>query len=66
MFPVSRASSGTIAAGVVMVVLGLFLVASVSDRTAVALASFGFTVGFLLLGFGVIVIVAAVVRSRKR
>ncbi len=48
-----------------MVALGLFLVLSVADRTAVALAPFGFTVGFLLLGFGVAVIVAAVTKRGR-
>ncbi len=48
-----------------MVALGLFLVLSAGDRTAVVYAPFGLTLGFVLLGFGVALMVAVVARSRR-
>ena len=66
MFPESRPKLKTLlGAGGVMVAFGLFLVLSAGDRTAVAFALFGFTMGFVLLGFGVALMVAVVARFRR-
>lgn len=65
MFPESRPSRNAIlGAGGVMVALGLVLLLGIG-RTAYTFDVFGYTLGFLLLGFGVAVIVAAIVRSRR-
>ncbi len=67
MFPESRPNlKALLGAGGVMVALGLFLVLSAGDRTAVAFAPFGFTMGFVLLAFGVAVMVAAAVARFRR
>ncbi len=68
MFPESPPSRNAIlGAGVVLAALGLSLILSAAvGRTALAFDLFGFTLGFVSLGLGVTVIIAAVVRSRKR
>ncbi len=66
MIPESRPKWKTLlGAGGVMVALGLFLVLSAAGRPPGVFDLFGFTVGFLLLGFGVALMVAVVARFRR-
>ncbi len=64
MLPESQPSRNTVlGAGSVMVALGLVLVLLAGFGRA-PFGTFGYTLGFVLLGFGVVVIVAGFARSR--
>ncbi len=67
MFPGSRPKWQTLlGGGAVIVVFGLFLVLSAAvGRTAAGFALFGYILGFVLLSFGVGLMVLVVAYSRR-